>query len=513
MNPAALVLTFSCLALAGGNKNVLFLIVDDLRPQLGCYEDQHFPSPTHPKMHTPNLDALAKKSLLLTRGYCQYALCGPSRASVLTGRRPDSTHVYNLRQYWREVGGNFTTIPQYFKEHGYNTVGMGKIFHPGASSGDKDPVSWSDGKPNVDFQGDRQPYLDYTLVKAITESELLQNPLSETMLANHAIDTVKHVSHKAKSGQQNFFVAVGFHKPHIPWHCPAKYLNYYPTHSVKPPSNMYPPKNMPLVAWHYYKGLGNYDDVKELNLTDIGNVGFHFPNDTVVKLRQAYYACVSWIDDEIGRILKTLEDEGLADDTIVSFWGDHGWALGENGEWEKQTNFEIGTHVPFMVRVPGLTDHGIKTDKLTELVDLFPTLVEAAGLPKLSRCLSNEHDVKVCAEGDSMVPLMKNPNDGAWKQAVFSQYSHSLEDSGPYMGYTIKTDRYRYTEWPQFDFSLYLPDWDKQQGAELYDHLTDPWETENRANNQAYLSIRQQLSRQLRAGWRNIGTHGGPLVG
>ncbi|XP_046561435.1 iduronate 2-sulfatase-like [Haliotis rubra] len=461
MKPIVVVLFLSCLATAGGNKNVLFLVVDDLRPQLGCYEGPHFPSPTHPKMHTPNLDALAKKSLLLTRGYCQYAVCGPSRASALTGRRPDSTHVYDLHHYWRNVGGNFTTIPQYFKEHGYNTIGMGKIFHPGSSSGDKDPISWSDGKPNIEFARYGKPYHDNNLVDAIPESKILQNPLGETMLANHAIDTLKKVSHKAKSGQQNFFVAVGFHKPHTPWHFPAKYLNYYPMHSVNPPSNMYPPKNMPHVAWHQYDNLGNHDDVKALHLRNVGEVGFNFPNDTVVKLRQAYYSCASWIDDEIGRILKTLEDEGLADDTIVSFWGDHGWALGENGEWEKQTNFEIATHVPFMVRVPGLTDHGVKTDKLTELVDLFPTLVEAAGFPKLDRCLSNGHNVKVCAEGDSMVPLMKNPNDGSWKQAAFSQYAHHVDGQGSFMGYTVRTDRYRYTEWPQFDFNRHQPDWNK----------------------------------------------------
>ncbi|XP_071099231.1 iduronate 2-sulfatase-like [Haliotis cracherodii] len=288
-------------------------------------------------MHTPNHDGLAKKSLLLRRGYCQYAVCGPSRASALTGRRPDSTHVYDLHHYWRKEGGNFTTIPQFFKDNGYNTIGMGKIFHPGIAS--------------------------------------------------------------------------------------------------------------------------------------------------VVKLRQAYHSCVSWIDDEIGRILKALEDEGLADDTIVSFWGDHGWALGENGEWEKQTNFEIATHVPFMVRVPGLTDHGVKMNKPTELVDLFPTLVEAEGLPKLQRCPVNVHNVKVCAEGDSMVPLMKNPNDGSWKQAAYSQYAHHLEGHGSFMGCTVRTDRYRYTEWPEFDFNSHQPT--KQQGAELYDHQKDPWETENKADDQS----------------------------
>ena len=193
--------------------NVLFLVADDMRPELGAYYGKDFPSPIHPTMHSPNLDKLASKSLLLKRAYCQQAVCSPSRTSLLTGRRPDTTHVYDLQTYWRKSGGNFTTIPQYFKENGYTSIGMGKIFHPGIASGHDDPISWS------------APYFHATIHwetrenswKAVPDYELKDKPLVDNQTAEHALGILRQVAPAAKSGEKPFFVAVGFHRPHLPF--------------------------------------------------------------------------------------------------------------------------------------------------------------------------------------------------------------------------------------------------------------------------------------------------------
>ena len=224
-------------------------------------------------------------------------------------------------------------------------------------------------------------------------------------------------------------------------------------------------------------------------------------------MRRAYYAGVSYIDDLVGQVVSELDRLGLRNNTIISFWGDHGWQLGEHGEWAKHTNFELATHAPMMVHVPGLTDKGIKTTALTEFVDLFPSLVEAAELPPLPLCpAEGSPSVDTCTEGTSFMPLAKNASL-PWKGGAFSQFPRRAYDANPYMGYTVRSDRYRYTEWPRF---LFYPDfkpiwkiqYEEKLGRELYDHKLDPEENRNVVNHPDYAKVMAEMKALLRAGWR-----------
>lgn len=477
-------------------KNVLFLVSDDMRPELGAYYGPDFPSTVHPKMHSPNIDALASKSLLLKHAYVQQAVCSPSRTSLLTGRRPDTTHVYDLIHYFRKVGGNFTTLPEYFKLNGYVSVGMGKIFHPGPASGFDDPISWSLPYFHAKSYGWETHKNSWV---AVPDNETIDKPLVDAQIADHAIETLKTLAPGAKSGDKPFFLAVGFHKPHLPFVFPESMLQFYPADEIHLPPDPHCPKDMPDVAWYTPKGMIRYQDIGSLNFT--GKINEQLPEWKVRELRRAYYSAISWTDSLVGRVIQELDNLGLAKDTIISFWGDHGWQLGEHAEWCKQTNFELATHAPMMIHVPGITEKGIVTEQLTEFVDLFPTLVEAAGLDQLPLCPENSSAIALCREGESLFPLIRNSST-PWKKAAFSQYPR-YHNGANVMGYTMRTEQYRYTEWVEFSGQPnYKPDWDKQYGIELYDHKVDPYEDVNKANDPTYTIIRQTLSKQLRAGWR-----------
>ncbi|XP_067674596.1 iduronate 2-sulfatase-like [Haliotis asinina] len=481
-------------------KNVLFLVSDDMRPNLGAYLGPDFPSPVYPVMHTPTLDSLAKRSLLLKRAYVSQALCNPSRTALLTSRRPDTSHIYAIGPYFRKYGGNFTTLPEYFKKNGYRTIGMGKVFHPGKSSGNDDPVSWTDPY----FHAPDKYAKDDLIWQAVSEEREAQQPLQDSLLADNAIKVLQEVAPKAKSGEQPFFVAVGLHRPHLPWNFPARFMEYYPLENIRLPPNYFAPVGMPTVAWHNFTNMGRYKNIKPLGLKDVGNINFTFPHNVTLELRRAYYSCMSFTDYELGRVIAELDNLGLSNNTIISFWGDHGWQLGEHSEWEKQTNFEDATHAPMMIHIPGLTDQGIVTEQFTEFVDLFPTLAEAAELPKIETCPEHSQNVTLCTEGLSLMPLVKNPNT-TLKTAAFSQYHR---DGDPLtgkavMGYTMRTDTYRYTEWVKFTGGKkFVTHWNKLVAAELYDHTVDPQENYNQALNVTYASIRKVLSAKLRAGWR-----------
>ena len=475
--------------------NVLFLVADDMRPQLDCYYGDDFPVPVYPRMITPNLDYLASRSLLLKRAYVQEALCSPSRTSLLTGRRPDTTRIWEIGPYFRKVGGNFTTLPQYFKQNGYTSVGMGKIFHPGSSSGGDDPISWS--RPYY-----QPPNLNYwsgfnTSWLAVSPDVLKKKPLPDDQTAHHAIKTLQELAPAAQNGQP-FFLAAGFHKPHLPFIFPEEFLDFYPEESIKLPDNPYAPVGLPDLAWFDYAGLRHYYDIKHLNTS--GKLNTTLPDEVVLKLRRAYYSALSYTDYLVGTVLAELEALGLRNNTIVSFWGDHGWQLGEHGEWCKQTNFELATHAPMMVSIPGKTDRGLVTEELTEFVDLFPTLVEAAGLPPLPICPHNASEVILCREGQSLIPLLSADRSTPWKDMVFSQYPRP----GGYMGYTMRTDKYRYTEWVPFDRKTITPSWNDLHGVELYDHTIDPEENINRYDDKDYKQLRSMLSEKLHAGWRSV---------
>ena len=484
-------------------KNVLFLVADDMRPELGCYDGEDATSPVHPKMYTPNLDKLASKSLLLKRAYVQVALCSPSRTSFLTGRRPDTTHVFNMGQYFRDIAGEFTTLPQYFKQQGYLTAGVGKIFHRGKSSNNDDPPSWTEPyyhSPNYDFwhfSDFDKPAVSWMAVPYGVQKQL---PLPDNQIANNAEKKLEKLAKQDKP----FFLAVGFHKPHLPFVFPAEFLKYYPIESVQLPPNPYAPDGMPSIAWH------NYASTCQMHWTDnkyshyTGKYNTTIADTMTLDLRRAYYSSMSYIDSLVGQVLRKLNKLGLAENTIVSFLGDHGYQLGEHGEWCKQTNFEIATRIPMMVRVPGKTDEGIETHKLVEAVDLYPTIVEAAGLPTIPVCPRGKSTkTRVCREGTSLMPLI-NSKESPWKTAVFSQYPRSEHDLDV-MGYSMRTDQFRYTEWVKYQGApKYRPKWNRQVGVELYDHHKDPQENKNQAHNPEYEDIVAELSTMLHNGWRNV---------
>ena len=492
---------FIC-AVASDKKNVLFLIADDLRPQLNCYQGKDFPTSVSPSMHTPNLDKLASRSLLLNRAHAQQALCNPSRTSLLTGRRPDTTHVYDLNHYFRTYSGNFTTIPQYFKEQGYRTIGAGKVFHPVEPSYYNDPISWTDYMPYPHESMDHYGTLDSSW-RAVSTAEREQIPLPDDLTTEFAIETLKELASPAKSGTQPFFLAVGFERPRPPILYPEEYSDYYPLDGIRLPPNPYVPVDMPYIAWWDNEYMQLFSDFKAANIT--GEFNVTLPDDLTIDLRRAYYSTVTYVDTMFGYILQVLEDLGLAGNTIVIFFGDHGFSLGEHAEWDKQTNFELSTHAPLMVRVPELTDSGISTDALVEFVDIFPTLVEAAGLPPLPLCPQNSLETALCREGSSFMPLMKN-SSLPWKRAVFSQYFRPGLDQTllQYMGYSVRVDTSRYTEWVGFDHTNFAPIWDVVNATELYDHSIDPEESVNRADDPSYADMRDSLREMLHRGWREV---------
>ena len=331
---------------------------------------------------------------------------------------------------------------------------------------------------------------------AVSNEEIEEVPLQDDLIALHAIDILHEL---AETPDQPFFLAVGFKKPHLPFVFPEAFLDYYPEEDMQLPTIPYAPVDMPRVAWINSGELrNNYEDIKNLNTT--GEINTTLPDSVTLDLRRAYYSTISYIDSKIGDIIATLDELGMTDNTIISFWGDHGFQLGEHGIWCKHTNFELSLHAPMMIHIPGLTDEGIKTEQLTEFVDLFPTLVEAAELPPLPLCPEDSTETEICREGISLIPLITDPEDVNWKQEIFSQYYRWDQ----WMGYTMRTRRYRYTEWVSFTPAPdYEVDWENDNGRELYDHETDPGETYNLANLPEYEELVDELSKTLRDGWRS----------
>ncbi len=460
--------------------NVLFISLDDLRPDLGCYGN--------PVIKSPNIDQLAKQGLLFERAYCQVAVCNPSRNALLSGLRPDTTGIYDNSKYIRVQKPDALTLPQHFKNNGYITLSMGKIYHHSESEPGDDPLSWSEpmfgfGKPyrqwftkeSDDFikklksMPDRGKKAARALPYEAADQPDDDYPDGKTALK--AIEQLQRVK------DQPFFLAVGFIKPHLPLCCPQKYWDLYPAATMKLPDNYYPPKDVPPMALQSNYEMRSYGGVPETGpITD----------EMALNIIRGYRACISFADAQVGRVIDELDRLGLRENTIIILWGDNGYHLGENSLWTKMTNFELGTHVPLIISVPRQKTAGQTTKALVEFVDIYPSLAELCGLtipPEL--------------EGTSFVPLINNP-DLPWKKAAFSQYgrgrSSSYNATKDPMGYTMRTDRYRYTEW-------IAPD-KKVVGVELYDQQADPQDNVNLANHPEQKNLVAELSKQLHAGWK-----------
>ena len=507
-----------------GLKNVLFIAVDDLRTELEIYGSDY--------VKTPNIDALASESIVFERAYCQVAVCSPSRASLLTGRRPDTNRVWRIdtEEYWR-LYTNATTIPQYFKENGYITVGMGKVFHPGLPSGNDDVMySWSpEGLPyyHSPLQERYGPAHNHTS-SWWSFGGFEDDQLPDGDLSNRAVSVVQQFKQNRSNGDNRpFFLAVGFHKPHLPFYAPKRYFDMYPRESIKLPENFYPPNNIPFAAWSPPQELFGFYDFnstflnKEECLDDakvsIYGKACRVSDSKALDLRRAYYSCISYVDAQIGKVIHALKSSGLADETIIVLWGDHGWQLGEHNEWAKHTNFEDATHVPFILRVPGATEGGMRTKALVELIDIFPSLAELAGLEVPPLCPKGSHNIFTCVEGDSVAPLLKDPGR-QWKKAAFSQYprpysglrqipGHSPfpnENGENLMGYTIRVENFRFTEWYRFNHTTGMPYWRDRWGTELYNH-TAPTLFFNDENDNVAGENEEEVEKLrgvLQAGWR-----------
>ncbi len=479
--------------------NVLFIAVDDLRPP-PLSESSHR---SRSVIQTPNIDALASRGTTFTRAYCQQAVCSPSRTSLLTGRRPDTTKIYDLQTHFRLHLPDVITLPQHFKQQGYHTQSLSKIYHPGLD----DPQSWS--VPSWQPGGDEYTN-PATLAQLQKEQEVFQaarkqagpparerDPKTGLILrtANQASgprgpswEAADVPDSKLKDGQtaakaiaalreakdKLFFLAVGFRKPHLPFVAPKRYFDLYPPEKIRLAANTSAPQDAPTLATTNFGELRAYSDIPKGNAP--------IPDAKARELVRAYYAAASYTDAQIGRVIDELDRLGLREQTIIVLWGDHGWHLGEHGLWCKHTNFDVATRSPLIVSAPQQPHKGRATKALVEFVDIYPTLCELAGLP-----------VPADLEGISMTPVMLDP-ERAWKRAAFSQYPRA----GGVMGYSMRTDRYRYTEW----IKKGEDDGKEVVGVELYDHLRDRDENVNVAGRAEHKRLVAELSEMLRGGWR-----------
>ena len=415
---------------AQGRYNVLFIIADDLRPLLGCYG--------HPEMHTPNIDGLAQRGTLFNRSYCQFPLCNPSRASIFTGLRPERTNVVNNSVDLWSILPSAVTLQQYFREHGYYTHSVGKTLHArDALGGD---TSW----------------------KAL---DVADDELHDGKTANQTAEILTDIKDK------QFFLTVGFEKPHLPFHVPRKHYELYNTNAFRLPTTFSYPKDSPYVARNNLDGLRAYKDIS-LPISD----------EKTIELIHAYAASTSYVDSQIGHILHQLDNLGLFERTLIVLCGDHGFHLGEHGTWRKNTLFEVALRTPLIVSVPGQTHPNTRIDALVELVDIYPTLCDACQLPTPSQL-----------EGLSLIPLIEQPSR-PWKTAIFSSRKANRFD-----GNSIRTNRYRYTEW-KVRVGPGQPC--KDLCKELYDYEADPNETVNIANLPENAELTAYLSERLHAGWQ-----------
>ncbi len=455
--------------------NVLFIAVDDLRPDLGCYGAAD--------IRTPNIDRLAARGLLFDRAYCQVAVCNPSRCSVLGGVRADTARVLNNQTFLRPMMPDVVTLPQHFKNSGYYSVSLGKVFHHSEREPGDDPESWSEpawyhGEPHRTWMTEESAEFIRGL-KALPEKRrprLLRGPPFEAadepddvypdgQTAAKAIETLGRLKDRA------FFLAVGFVKPHLPFNCPRRYWDLYPPETIRLPENHQPPEGVPGPALHNWYELRTYGTVPPE-----GDI----PRDMALNLIRGYRACITFVDAQVGRVLDELGRLGLEGRTVVVLWGDHGYHLGENGIWTKMTNFERGTRVPLILSAPGQANAGRRSGALVELVDIYPTLAGLCGLPPPGHL-----------EGLSLEPLLEDP-DRPWKAAVFSQYLRPGKD--PIMGRSVRTDRWRYTEWTNAR--------EEKVGVELYDERDDPEENVNVVGEAANGAIALEMAVRLRNGWR-----------
>ncbi len=430
-----LLTSFAC-----AKPNVLFIAVDDMNNDLGCYG--------HPLVKSPNIDRLAAMGTRFDRAYCQFPLCSPSRSSIMTGLRPDTTRVFDLSYHFRKGMPDVVTLPQMFSKAGYYAARVGKIYHYGnpgdiGTSGLDDPASWQEfvnpaGRDHTTLETDVINYSPKrglgSAMAFLADKDGKDEEHTDGKVATEAIRLMN--AHK----DAPFFLAVGFYKPHTPYIAPKKYFDLYPMEKI----------TLPAIAPDFQKtalepALASTKPWPYMGVTP----------DQARECKQAYYAAISFVDAQIGRVLDELDRLKLRDNTIIVFWSDHGYHLGEHGLWMKQSCYEESARVPMIIAAPGQKAAGKPSARTVELLDMYPTLADLAGLTPPANL-----------EGASLRPLLHDPT-AAWTRAAFTQVQR-----GGIPGHSVRTERWRYTEWGG-----------GEKGAELYDHAADPQELRNLASD------------------------------
>ncbi|TLD71820.1 sulfatase [Phragmitibacter flavus] len=436
--------------------NVLFIAVDDMNNDLGCYG--------HPLVKSPNIDRLAKMGTRFDRAYCQFPLCSPSRTSVMTGLRPDATKVFDLRKHFREVMPEVVTMSQAFRNEGYFVGRVGKIYHYGnpgdiGTNGLDDEASWDKRvNPYGRDKVEEKLIINHTPKRGLGSSlsflkaEGTDEEQTDGMVATEVIKMMKEKRDKP------FFVAAGFYRPHCPYVAPKKYFELYPLEKV----------GMPKRPWEY---------LKKVPMAALASTKpwpwFGVTEEQSREALQAYWATISFVDAQVGRLLDALEENRLADNTIVVFWSDHGYHVGEHGLWKKQSLFENSARVPMIIAAPGQKMRGGESGRVVELVDLYPTLADLCGVKAPSNLA-----------GKSLRPLLDAP-DAEWDKPAFTQVWR-----GKFAGHSVRTERYRYTEWEG-----------GKEGAELYDYETDPEEMINLMGDSAQAERLASLKKLVKENW------------
>lgn len=444
-------LLFSLPAHAEKTPNVLFIICDDLNCDLGTYG--------HPQVKTPNIDKLAARGTTFLNAHCQYALCGPSRASFMTGLYPDQTLVRRNAIYIREHIPEVKTMSQMFRDAGHFATRIGKIYHYNVpknmgTSGHDDPYSWNYtiNPRGRDVEEEDKIFSlkpgSFGATLSWLAAEGTDGEQTDGIIATEAIEQLERYAEEERA----FFLAVGLFRPHTPFVAPKKYFDLYPLDTIEVPT--VPEDYDATLPAPAVKSIRRRKE--EVNLS----------TEHAKKAIQSYYATISFADAQIGRILDSLDATGLADNTIVVFTSDHGYHMGEHGHWQKTTLFENGTRVPLVIAAPDQKAKGMETDAFAEMVDFYPTLAELSGLTPPEY-----------VSGISLAAVLDDPEASPRKSAL-SQYQN---------GYSIRTDRYRYTEWGE----------EGSEGSELYDHSSDPAEMKNLANDASQKDVIATLKKQL----------------
>jgi arylsulfatase A-like enzyme len=481
--------------------NILFIAVDDLKPDIGSFGFK--------ETKTPNLDKLSAISTIFTNTQCQQAVCGPSRASLLTGVRPDKTQVWDLHTLIRDKNPNIVMLPQYFKQNGYQTIGMGKIFDPRSVDKQLDAVSWSvpytkkyklaPGYEDLAFEtyqtasikvmekaGVKMGGGEEAKSEAKISTECLEVPddaYNDGAMANYAVSQIKDL----KNSSTPFFLAVGFKKPHLPFVAPKKYWDLYDRTKITVAAFQQKSENGPDIAYHNSGELRSFNDIIPQGETGKKGDLLKVPDDKQKELIHGYYACISYIDAQIGKLVDALKANGLDKNTIIVIWGDHGWHLGDHSLWAKHSNFEQAAHAPLIITIPGITN-GKNYKQPAEFVDIYPTLCELTGLP-----------VATYLDGKSLLPVFKN-NDTKIKDFAISQYPRGGKGNGAreFMGYSLRNMQYRFTEWVGNQFTTAKPfNAADVKAVEMYDLINDPNETKNIAADPKMKKMVDEITKQL----------------